>query len=391
MPNRAHAATPRRWNGRVLARLAVLLAIGALFVLVTAQVWSTGNRNLATVNAERNGTAYLQPLVQLVGELSNAQSIAVRGGQPDANRMDAAVTTVNTADDTYGDALGTHQRWSELRGRIVTAAGQHVTGAQAYAVYGGVTALAVGLARKIGDVSGLTIDAQLDSYYLTDTVLVRIPDVMVSAGRAADLATLAGAQQPPDAAAPTRISVARYQVAVAAEAAAVSLRKAMDSATTRRTGHNLAGQLDAFQSAVDTFVPPPAMLQTLGQVDPATLAAGSDRVRQQARLVADATLGELDSVLGDRYDRLSHDRTWASAAPATGVLLAIVVLWLLLPAAPRPAQGEADTDEPGVQPTTSRGAGTRLVDPTDLVAVESLLHVGNPIGTQRRERVDDVR
>jgi hypothetical protein len=427
MPNRVHAAIPRRWGSHVLTRLAVVVAAGMLFVFVMAQSWSATSKGLSDVEAERHGVAYLQPLVQLVGELTDAQSAAVRGAQPNATQIDAAVTAVDGADDTHGDPLGTHRRWSELRGRIATLMGQRLGGEQAYAAYSAVVALSVDLIRKIGDSSRLVPDPQLDTYYLADAALMRVPDVLVGAGRAADLATLA--DRTPTDGAQTRVSVARYQVAVASEELSTSLHKALDSravdGAAATLGPNLAGQLDAFTSAVDAFVPPAMWLQSLSKVDTASLTGGADRVRQQTRPLAGAALGELDSLLRERQDQLSIRQTWTMLGAGVGVLLLGALLSLLLPARPRPVPGDAGAGERdgvagsraaesgfaesgfrqsrfgdagfgesgfGESGFREAGAGeTGLAQPHDPDAADELLHVGRAVRAHRRDRVGDVR
>jgi hypothetical protein len=408
-----------------------------LFVFVMAQSWSVTSRGQANVEAERHGVAYLQPLVQLVGELTDAQSAAVRGAQPDANQIDAAVTAVDTADDTNGDPLGTHRRWSELRGRIATLVGQHLGGEQAYAAYSAVVALAVDLVRKVGDSSRLVPDPQLDAYYLADATLLWVPDVLVSAGRAADLAVLA--ERAPSDGAQTRVSVARYQVAVASEQMSTSLHKALDSKAQDGSGSptlgpNLAGQLDAFTSAVDAFVPPAMWLQSLSKVDTVSLRSGSDRVRQQVRPLAGAALGELDSLLGERQDGLSIRQTWSMLGAGVGVLLLGALLSLLLPAPTRSAPASTGADER--EENAARGLGdtgfgdrglsetgfgetgfgerrfgdgrfgdprvarsgypqsafeSREADPLDPFGFDELPHLGRAVRAHRRERTGDAR
>jgi hypothetical protein len=73
-----------------------------------------------------------------------------------------------------------------------------------------------------------------------------------------------------------------------------------------------------------------------------------------------------------------------------GVLLAILLLWLLLPAAPAPVAGEAEGDdtEP-IEPGPPEGVDTTPVDARDLIAVEELLHVGRAVRGRKREQVDD--
>ncbi|MGC9670794.1 hypothetical protein ACNTMW_30130 [Planosporangium sp. 12N6] len=429
MPNRISAAVPRRWGSHVLTRLAVVVTAGMLFMFVMAQSWSVTSKGLSDVEAERHGVAYLQPLVQLIGELTDVQSTAVRGTHPDATQIDAAVTAVDAADDIHGDPLGSHRRWSELRGRIATLMGQRLAGEQAYAAYSSVVALAVDLVRRIGDAAKLVPDPQLDVYYLADAALVRVPDVIVGAGRAADLAVLA--ERTPSDGAQTRVSVARYQVSVAGEELSTSLHRALDTRSVdgaaAQLGPNLAGQLDAFTSAVDAFAPPAMWLQSLSKVDTPTVTGGADRVRQQTRPLAGAALGELDSLLSQRQDRLSTRQTWTMLGAVLAVLLLGAILSLLLPARPRTLPGDGGVGEHG-HPVALRGVdagpfgadfpggrfpGSALVDaeptgvgypgspfggpgsgpagPPGPAEADELLHVGRAVWGSRREGVGDVR
>ncbi|GAA1814190.1 hypothetical protein HC028_25250 [Planosporangium flavigriseum] len=377
----------------MFVRLAVVVAAGTLFVSVMAQSWSATNKGLATIEAERHGVAYLQPLVQLVGELTDAQSAAIRGAQPDANQVDAAIAGVDTADDIHGDPLGTHRRWTELRGRIATVMGQHLGGEQAYSAYSAVVALAADLIRAVGDASKLVPDPELESYYLADAALRWIPNVLVFAGRAVDMAVL-GERTPSDDA-QTRVTVARYQVAVASEQVSSSLHKALDSRAAGGVGAptlgpNLAGQLDAFTSAVDAFVPPAIWLHRLGKVDVPGLTGGSERVRQQTRPLASAALGELDSLLRERADRLSIRRTWTLLGAGVGLLLLGFLLALLLPARPPAAMAEPAPSGGSGRARTAR-TESRVADPFDTFAFEELSHLGRAVRANRGERVGDVR
>jgi hypothetical protein len=166
-------------------------------------------------------------------------------------------------------------------------------------------------------------------------------------------------------------------------------------------------------------------LQTLSKVDSTTLTNGADRVRQQTRPLAGAALGELDSLLRERQDRLSIRQTWTMLGAGVGVLLLGALLALLLPAPPRSAPVEAGVDEreeigphgggdmrggdmrgagmrggdmrrgdPGRRDMRGGGIGvgeTTLVDPLDQDSVDELLHVGRAVRAHRRERVGDVR
>jgi hypothetical protein len=389
MVNRGHEARGRRWGGRAFIRLAVLATVAALFTAVIAQLWQATTTDLKVVDSERAGVAYLRPLTHLVGELTRAQSTAVAGGRVDPTPVNTAIATVDTADGTHGATLGARQRWTDLKARITALIGREVSGDQAYLAYADVTTLAMDLARKVGDTSELILNPELDSYYLMDTVLLRVPDVLVFSGRATDLAVV-NAQRPTDAGR-TRVAVARFQVAEASDAIGTGLRKAMDATSSATLGPNVTGQLDAFRSAVDAFVPPATLLQSLDNATVDTLAGAAGRIRQQTLPLADATLTELDVLLRERHDALATQRAWAVINTVIGVLLAILLLWLLLPAAPAPATGDADGEDtvPLAGAVPPEGVDTTPVNARDLIAVEELLHVGRAVRGRKRERVDD--
>jgi hypothetical protein len=394
MANRAHAADSRRWGRRVIASLALLVVVGATFAYVTIQLFTATNDDLATIDAERRGVAYLQPLNNLIGEITIVQSAAVRGLPIDASKINAAITAVDTVDAAHGGALDAHQRWGDLRDRVRGAITESTVGQAAYSRYSDLTTVALELAGKVGDTSELILDPALDSYYLMDTALLRVPAVYVGAGRAADLAVLGGAS--PSDAALVRVAVARHQVAIDSEAVAVGVRKAMENTDSARLGPNLTGQLDAFRSAVDAFVPPVKLLPTLEKVATDTLVRSSERVRQELRPLGDATLRELDALLRTRHDALIEHRAGGIAAAVAGVVLAILLLGLMLPAAPRPTAAdderaeEVEALEEKVESVTTPPSDTTFLDPRDLLAVEELLHVGRAVRTRRRERVDDA-
>jgi len=57
----------------------LLLAVGGLYGALVGQLKSATDEDESFVALERHGVAYLRPLTRLVGELTAAQSAAVRG------------------------------------------------------------------------------------------------------------------------------------------------------------------------------------------------------------------------------------------------------------------------------------------------------------------------
>ncbi|HWB37992.1 MAG TPA: hypothetical protein VHA75_18400, partial [Rugosimonospora sp.] len=179
-------------GARIAGAVVTVAALAALTGLVVGRSWQSTADGASDVSAERHGIALLQPLTELVAALTVAQSTAVRGGQIDGTTIRQTSHDVDAADAGYGAGLGTHERWTELRGRIDAVTGNPGTGADAYQRFGDVVGLAVTLLRQAGTAAGLTADPAPERAALADTLLAQVPDVLVYAGRAADLATLAG-------------------------------------------------------------------------------------------------------------------------------------------------------------------------------------------------------
>ena len=180
--------------------------------------------------------------------------------------------------------------------------------------------------RKIADTSNLILDPTLDTYYLMDTAVLRLPNVLLFAGRSADLATLgtkpgfrnrpAGGYQDRGREVPGFPGRGRDRQR-SAEGPGLT--------TSTTLGPNITNQLDRFRTAVDAFVPPVNLLQSLDQVDVASVVANADRVREAVRVLNVAVLAELDRLLKVRVDKQSVRRTQGGGI---GVLCLILTVLL---------------------------------------------------------------
>jgi hypothetical protein len=383
-------AEGRRWYPRAVLQMISLLAVAVLFSLATAQAWNTTTSSVDVVATERVGVAYLRPLTALIGELTEAQSTAVRGGDVQVIAVNGAINNVDSVDRRYGARLTVHERWTETRKAINEVITANATAAGAFDQYGEVVALVRQLVREIADTSMLVLDRAIDSDYLATAAISQLPDIIIGAGRASDLAALGGTDQTTQ----TQISVARYNVAVLAESIGVGVAKALDNTDSRTLGVNITGQLDAFRSAVDSFVPSGTRLRSLDPIDGGTLARTATTVRQAARPLSDAVIGELDSALAAREDTLGWQRLRFLATTILGLVAVLGLMgWLFASVRTR----EVDSGEhPAAdeQPSASQRRGqseTALIDPRDLLAVEEMMHAGGAVGARRGERGRDAR
>jgi hypothetical protein len=353
-------------TGRPAARMvlsaACLLAVAALFGVVARLSFATTKADLNLVEKERYGASMLHPMTSLLVELASAQSAAVRGETVNQDRVRDALGKVRSQDSTYGAALAPHQRLTDLSTQIDSAFALAQTGREAYRTYSGLVDLTVDLIHRIGDTAHLVHDPDLDAYYLVDVAIVRLPDAMVYAGRAADLVTLAGglALTGDDA---MRAAVARFGVAHDAEQTSAGLRMSVDNTARAELSTNITSRLDSFLAAVDGFAPP-TMLQDLATtLDARTVADGASRVFRASNELAHLLLGELQVLLDTRTNTLQQrNQILVIASVATGLVWLVVSVLLFAPVyrSRRPVATATETGV-GSAPRPQRMAAAELV------------------------------
>lgn len=335
---------------RAVVALAITVAVIAPVLTVASWAAQDTGTSLAFVESERRGIEYLRAATRLLGELVKAQSAAVGGEPVDTSRLQTELTAVEGVDAKLGDDLNTRPRFVEVRNAVRDLTQQPGgAGLEAFQRWSKAVDLTIALARRVGDTSKLILNPNLDSYYLMDAGLLRLPDIIQGAGQLADLLTItAGKRTPLDE---VRAAVARDRIATAAAAVNLGLGKVVDVTGSRRVSSALLAPVDQFGAAVDALAPPVAvaMMPPL----PDNVAAAAVGVRDSALRLSDVVLGELDALLADRGDDLSTRRVYIALAAAVGVLVGAAVGVL----AWRRRRG-ADRGDRGAAPSAGRPGGS---------------------------------
>jgi hypothetical protein len=384
---------------RICLSVLIAGAAAAMLGVVLVTSWTGTAADRAFVEQERLGVRYLQPLCGLVEALSAAQSAAVRGAPLDAPTVQAALAQVDAVDRELGGRMQTSGRWGDLRSRITALLRSPGSGRTAYQDFSDVVALATSLQAQVTDVSSLILDPVLDTYYLMDVALLRLPSAMVSAGRAADLLSMAGGQ-PPQGETGDALAVARHQVALLSTQIAAGLSKSVKASVDPGLGVALTSQQDAFQAAVDAFVPPSLVQQLSGAYNPAEVIRAAGQVQSTGLALSSAVLGQLDRLLAGRQAVLVR-RAQLIVAGVVGVLVAAVaLLWLLVPGrGGRPPANEVDVEELAAERAQADvgadvGADVEaepvdILDARELLRTEELIHVGRGVRARPRDQDDD--
>ncbi len=366
------------------------VAAGMLGVVVVTS-WNDVGADRTFVDQERSGVRYLQPLSGLVEALSVAQSAAVRGGVLDVATVQARLAEVDVVDRELSGRLQTGGRWADLRDRVTALLGSPGGGRAAYQNFGEVVVLANALEEQVTDASNLILDPALDTYYLMDAALLGLPQAIISAGRAADLLTLAGGHAPQgeDAAA---LAVARYQVALLSTQIASGLSKSVKASADPGVGVALTAQQDAFQTAVDAFVPPSLVQQLSAPYNPAAVVRAAGQVLSTGLALSSAVLGQLDRLLAGRQVALVRHQRLVGAGVVAALVAAFVLFWLLVPGRGGRATAadlEVEPDEFGAEPAEAEAEPVDTLDARELLRTEALVHVGRGVRARPRDQDDD--
>jgi PAS domain S-box-containing protein len=168
-----------------------LALISALFVvpltLVLSLLFAEIQAEVAFTQKERQGLAYLRPLRQLLEHTAQARVLAQRygGGEPAVRpdllhkhaEIDEDFQVLTAADHEVGAALGTTRPLATLREdwRFLHDQALRLDPVGTVALHTRLLQDERALIGRVGDASNLILDPQLDTYYLMDIVLLKLP------------------------------------------------------------------------------------------------------------------------------------------------------------------------------------------------------------------------
>ncbi|MDY7100700.1 MAG: methyl-accepting chemotaxis protein [Actinomycetota bacterium] len=275
---------------RTSARLLVL--IGVLLVPLAAAGWSyvsSVNGQIAFSDKERDGIDVVRPALFVMSDV-------VGGADPDlAELRDAVAASGLELDDPLAEVEAATAELDDPTARLEAAR------------------TLAGFVTTAGDVSNLILDPDLDSFYVMDALVNRLPSALVAAARAAAPPTDVGTDE----------LIAEHAIeAGRLTGAADGLRAGVETSlgTTSMAGLDvlLAGLLtaaDAAEAQAETLT---AELADPSAVDAAPVA---DAVTGATPDAADAMMSLLDA----RIDGMAGDRLIALVIIVVGL---VVAMWI---------------------------------------------------------------
>lgn len=283
---------------------------------------------------ERHGVDYLDPLASLTAVVIAARREAAEDASPPSAVAERWLAAVDAADTGHGTALGIVGHWPVVRTQVAAALSASGTPAHRVAVHNDAVDSLLALIVQVGDASNLTLDPDLDTYYLMDTVQFRLPVLLDALARVSDVAALgrlgdaAGLSSAYGGAADAQIRLGIARGVLSSSQAALVHNLDTVVARTRDAGvrdsiRGAAARLTQALAAYSRDLDDAVQLGRADRIDPAV----AERLELVVTGTTDDALHALDRLLEQRIEGLS-DR--AQRVVAGTVLATVVAVYLFL-------------------------------------------------------------
>jgi methyl-accepting chemotaxis protein WspA len=195
-------------NLKVWQKLGML---GAVFMLPFAVVASKMVSSIDALGAEFarqeiRGLDYYTPLLTLLKDLQEHRGLTTAWLAGDATFKDRAarkaadietdIKALDVVDQRLDDALKTSTKWAALRAGARELLNRTArTPEDSFEAHTAAIEDAIALIGSIGDVARLSVDPQVDSYYLLNFVILKGPELSEVLAQARDIATMMSASR----------------------------------------------------------------------------------------------------------------------------------------------------------------------------------------------------
>ncbi len=254
---------------------------------------------------ERLGVAYAEALAPVAQALQQQRAAVLAGGREDAAALTQALQGLQAAEDAHGEALATGGDLGTLR-QAVSAPAQGSEPAALLASYDRRMGAVLTLLATSTDQSNLTLDPDIDTYYLMDASMFRLVPMAEALSQIGAVGTRALADGVLDDAARRRLVERAVELRAHAEAVRTGLAKAVaynPEVAEAARGAELLRRVDAALAAMERDLMG-APLAT----DAATFGRTVDTALAAAWTLRRDTAAELDRLIALRVDDKAQAR-----------------------------------------------------------------------------------
>jgi methyl-accepting chemotaxis protein len=374
------AFTPATWLLNRLRYAPKFVLIGLVFFLPFAYVsylqFQGTSADVEFNQAEREGVSYLAPTTSYLYALQRHRlfAAAAAAGDPQARaKADEAAADaarwekeVDAVDARVGGLLRTTARWREAKAAWAAARdGRFASAREADQAHAAANAVVADLiVNYVGNYSKLILDPDLDSYWLMDAVILKLPFLGNTTAQLAAVALVSSAD-----ATSTQLELAGLSALIdtsAGDLKAVNLATAIKETKNFGRSRTLARLSDPMEQLSVTLAGTrAAALREYGGMaptrNPSPVIDATAQSLAQLHGFAGAIIPELDGLIAKRVARYQVDRRNALiAAVVASVLLVYLFVGFFFAVRDSIAdQGHRGTDQPARAQRRDRGGARR--------------------------------
>jgi len=137
---------------------------------------------------ERSGVRYAVALDGVLAGVLESRN-AVAGGEAPSVSPEKALAELEKVEELFGRELATGERFQGLKAKLGETVRAHGTPGQSFAVHTALADDLLDMTVLVADNSNLTLDPDIDSYYLMDSVITKLPPLAETISRAALIAS----------------------------------------------------------------------------------------------------------------------------------------------------------------------------------------------------------
>ena len=329
-------------NLKVWQKLSLVGALLSVPIITLVYLFiQSQNKQIATTTNERDGLEYVTAVRSLLEQVPQHSGVvngilngdtSLRAQLPAIeSRIDASIASVDAVNTKYGDRFGTNDVWTRWKGqwRDLQQKSTQMTSKESFDIHDRLMTEVIGLVQMAGDKSDLVLDAELDTFYLADTLLSRLPWASAYVGQLRGLGTGIAAKGKLTQEDHARLMFLVTQI----QGSVQSLDRSVKSAVRYNPG--LEAKLGALSAnavtASDNYLTlaNSELIRSGVNIDaPKFYSAGTNTIDSLFRLYEAAAKVE-GEMLAARVDRLNSDKTTQLSFAMIVLLLAATAVYII--------------------------------------------------------------
>lgn len=172
----------------------VVIALIIPIIVLTSMLYQELNKAITNDTMESYGVEYIKPLQRLAVDIAQHRGMTnglLNGDESFREKLetkrqqiDEAIDVVETTHARLGQILNMEELWSAFKSdwlKLSTSA-QNMIPAESFKQHSAVIKEIDDMILHVGDTSNLILDPVLDSYYLMDVIVIRIPALLDNLG-----------------------------------------------------------------------------------------------------------------------------------------------------------------------------------------------------------------